>query len=279
MITTSVGFIGSGPGVWIFAVRFDTGVLVWKSKVTDYIWAVVTDSPLIYDGYAYFGTSSSEPSKPYIQPDQPCCSFVGTFYSYKISNGQLRWSTPMIPSKYYGFGNSSGMGNYSGCGIWGSTPALGSDNDIYFGTGEFCSTPNNVSACNIANPLNQSCVPADIHMDSIIRININTGVVMNSFRTNAADTWNIACYFNALGIPLPGCVSLDIAFDFDITTIQYSKKTKTVYAGSKSGYKWSFTQNLTYRWTKLLVEGGSVGGYSWQGALRDDKKFPSGFSG
>jgi hypothetical protein len=88
-----------------------------------------------------------------------------------------------------------------------------------------------------------------------------------------ADIWNTAYYFNELGIRFPGCVLIDIAYDFDITTIQYSKKTKTVNANSKSSYKWSFTQNLTYGWAKLLVDGGLIGGYSWQGALRDENNF------
>jgi polyvinyl alcohol dehydrogenase (cytochrome) len=267
MATTNIGSLlaNGGPGTWVFAVRFDDGSLAWKSQVTNFSWAIITDSPLLYRGHVYFGISSTETSEVYLDPGAECCKFVGTFYKYKVSNGELIWATEMIPPYL------QGVGKFAGCGIWGSTPALGADNDVYFGTGELYSTPANVSACSTANPLNQSCVPAAIHLDSVIRVDLTTGAIRNSFRAMASDTWNIACLLNQEGIPFPGCVSVAIAYDFDITAIQYSKKTNTVYAGSKSGYKWGFTQNLTYRWAKAIVPGSEIGGYSWQGALRDDK--------
>jgi polyvinyl alcohol dehydrogenase (cytochrome) len=262
MATSNLKFLGPSGGSWVFGVRLSDGVMVWKTVVSNNIWSLVSQSVLIAKGRVYLGISSSESSRPYIYPNETQYNFTGTFYSFNATNGQLLWSISMIPAKYAGM-------NYSGAGIWGSTPALGLANDIYFGTGELNSAPDNVTACSNANPLNTSCVPPDVLFDSIVRVNMYTGQIMNTFRTSAADTWNLACYFDQIGIPLPGCSTLSFAYDYDVTTIQVSSKTGNVYAGSKSGFKWAFTQNLTYRWSQLAVAGSIIGGYSWQGALRD----------
>lgn len=251
-------------GTWIFAVDFHTGALVWKSVVSPNNWTLVTQSPMIEDGYIYVGISSAEAAAPYVTPNAPCCQNTGTFYKFRARDGHLMWSTPVIPDGLRGYGK------YSGAGIWGSTPVI-VGNRIYVGTGQLSKVPDEAAACILANPKNASCIHSSVHFDSVVGFNKHTGAIEVSFRASPADIWNVACLF---GGALPGCQCLGVCdYDYDITTLMYSKSQDTIFASSKSGFVFALTRDLRLLWTDQAVNGSASGGIVWQNALRD-ARFP-----
>jgi len=257
--TSSIkNLLAPGVGAWIFATRLLTGELVWKTLVSDFAWTIMTQSPLIHNGIIYIGTSSGEAAAP-LQPGYNCCSFVGGMGAYYASNGQKIWFEPNAPLEI------TGPGKYSGMAVWGSTPIIVGD-DIYFGTGQLYSVPPEAANCINANPLNGSCIDSRLMTDSVVRRDRNTGALKGFTRLTVADVWNIACFLR-----LPACQTPAAAYDFDITSVTYSKKTDTLYAGSKSGFIWSFERDLKIRWGQQEVQGSTAGGFVWQLALSDDE--------
>src|SRR6478735_3358043 len=67
--------IGSG-GATLYAVDKDNGDLKWKTTLDDHPLAVVTQSPVVYDGKIFIGVSSQEEGAARL--GHACCTFRGS---------------------------------------------------------------------------------------------------------------------------------------------------------------------------------------------------------
>src|SRR5437870_2347925 len=63
-------------GANVISVDRETGTLRWMTQVGTHPAAVITGSPVVFDGVVYIGVSSSEEGLA-TDPAYPCCSFRG----------------------------------------------------------------------------------------------------------------------------------------------------------------------------------------------------------
>jgi len=70
-------------GANVISVDRESGTLRWMTKVDNHAAAIITGSPVVFDGVVYVGVSSSEEGLA-TDPAYPCC---------KLSVGVLSRST------------------------------------------------------------------------------------------------------------------------------------------------------------------------------------------
>src|SRR5712691_8747230 len=63
-------------GANVMSVDRESGTLRWMTQVDDHPAAIITGSPIVFDGVVYIGVSSSEETLA-LDPTYPCCSFRG----------------------------------------------------------------------------------------------------------------------------------------------------------------------------------------------------------
>jgi len=247
-----------GVGCWMLALNFTDGSLVWRTQLSTDTFSIVTGSPNLEGNSIYVGLSSTESGAILTVPGYNCCHTSGRVLSVDTTTGHINWNTPSIPD------DLRGVGLYSGAAVWMSGMPIFGDY-LYFGTGQLYQVPSAVSACYVANPLNQSCADRRVLFDSIVKVNKHTGAIAASFRASAADVWNIACVLTFL----PGCQPVP-ALDYDITDVIISAFHRRVFATSKSGFFWVFDLDLNYITTTSLIQGNSNGGgYEWEQAYQE----------
>lgn len=254
-----------GPAYSV-ALERATGALVWRTKLDNHPWAQLTMSPTIENGIVYQGVSSLEELAA-AYPDYPCCSFAGSMNALNADTGAIIWKTSMIPAE------DVGVGKYAGCSVWGSSPPVDANN-VYIATGNLYTVPDNVAECVtqctehpetcVGKP---TCVPENIHFDSILALNKATGEIVWSRRLETADAWTVACLF---GLPTNCPIPTGPDFDFAQAPIIFGKDGLIV--GQKSGVVWGLNR-LTgeVRWSNAVDQGGVSGGFMWGGSLSTDK--------
>lgn len=253
-----------GVGAWIFAVFFRTGNLIWKTKITNDRWAVVTSSPQIKSGFVYAATSSIESGAVLSNASYNCCETGSSLYELRLSTGRIVKEYPIIPKDLVG------PGKYSGAMVWGQFVIQG--RHLYLGTGQLYATPQSVADCSNNNPNNASCVDPRVPLDSVLKFRLsqglpNVGGLVARFSSLAADTWNVGCLLG-----LRQCQNLGgAAYDFDMTNIMISKKTKSIFSISKMGVLYRLDMNLNKIWSRQLINGSISGGYVYSGVLIDHK--------
>ena len=265
ILFVTAGIIGNrtGYGTWLVAVDFYTTDLVWKTQLSSSIWTTGTSNPLVVDGFVYVGLSSSE-SAGVLTPGHVCCETVSKMLEVRLRNGDITMTVPSFPLEL------SGVGKYSGGSIWGQL-AYHKDH-LYYGTGQLYQAPNASAECAAANPQNTSCVPPLVRFDSIIKLEVargrpGRGGIVASVRTQASDTWNVACLITSI----PGCQP-GPALDYDVTNLIISVDTNQLFGTAKSGVVWALDlDTLALNWIDFTVQGYIYGGYIYQGALRDNK--------
>src|SRR6266404_8506977 len=75
-------------GANVIAVDRRTGMLRWITQVEAHPAAIITGSPVVFDGVIYIGVSSSEESLA-TNPAYPCCSFRGSVVALDAKNGAI----------------------------------------------------------------------------------------------------------------------------------------------------------------------------------------------
>jgi len=110
------------------AVDRESGTLRWMTQVDPHPAAIITGSPVIFDGVVYIGVSSSEETLA-LDPTYPCCSFRGSLVALNEKTGAILWKTFDMPD------NGGHVGGYSGGAIW-QPPAIDAKRGTLFvGTG------------------------------------------------------------------------------------------------------------------------------------------------
>jgi len=190
----------------------------------------------------YVGTSSLEEGLSIEQ----CCTFRGSFSKLDACSGKILWQTFMLPD------NNNKIGEYAGAAIWGSSPSIDvSRNHVYIATGNLYSVPLNISQCqekenNQTVPTHpDECVEPDIHSESILALDLESGKIKWFHQLGGYDVWFLAC--NNLSTPnCPPGPNPDA--DFGEAPLMLSiKRNKTkidiVAAVQKSGFAWALDRN------------------------------------
>jgi polyvinyl alcohol dehydrogenase (cytochrome) len=249
-------------GANVIAVDRESGTLRWMTQVDPHPAAIITGSPVIFDGVVYIGVSSSEESLA-LDPTYPCCSFRGSLVALNEKNGAILWKTFDMPD------NGGHTGGYSGGAIW-QPPAIDAKRGTLFvGTGNNYTAPANVEACQNATPL-ANCVAADDFFDTALALDLKTGAIKWSRMLQSFDTWTVACILPG-GATNPNC-PVATSPDFDLGGSGPNLLENIVGFGQKSGIYWALNpDNGNIVWSTPVGPGSSLGGIEW-GTATDTKR-------
>src|SRR3981189_549555 len=172
-------------GANVSAVDRKTGALRWIKQVESHPAAVITGSPVVFDGVLYIGVSSSEETLA-TNPAYPCCSFRGSVVALDAKSGAMLWKTFDMPD------NGGRTDQYSGGAVW-QPPAIDPKRGtLFIGTGNNYKVPAEVQACQNATPT-ANCAAADDFFDTALSLDLKTGQIKWAKRLQGNDTWTLSC--------------------------------------------------------------------------------------
>jgi polyvinyl alcohol dehydrogenase (cytochrome) len=244
-------------GANVISVDRETGTLRWMTKVDNHPAAIITGSPVVFDGVVYIGVSSIEEALA-ADPTYPCCSFRGSVVALDEKNGAMLWKTFDMPD------NGGQPGGYSGGAVW-QPPAIDPKRGTLFaGTGNNYTTPADVEACQKATPT-ANCAAADDFFDTALALDLKSGWIKWSKRLQGIDTFTGACGFGPANpasgnpnCPVPGSP------DFDFGGAGPNLVGNIVGFGQKSGIFWALNpDNGNIVWSTPVGPGASLGGIEW----------------
>jgi polyvinyl alcohol dehydrogenase (cytochrome) len=149
-------------GANVIALDRHTGTLRWVTQVDTHPAAIITGSPVVFNGIVYIGVSSNEESLA-LDPAYPCCSFRGSIVALDAKTGTLLWKTFDMPD------NGGRTDQYSGGAVWQS-PAIDPKRGLlYVGTGNNYTAPQSVEDCQNASP-SGNCAAGDDLFDTALAL-------------------------------------------------------------------------------------------------------------
>jgi polyvinyl alcohol dehydrogenase (cytochrome) len=248
-------------GANVISVDRESGARRWITQVDTHPAAIITGSPVVFNGVVYIGVSSNEESLA-TNPAYPCCSFRGSLVALDAKTGQMLWKTFDMPE------NGSQPGGYSGGAIW-QPPAIDSKRDTLFvGTGNNYTAPADVEACQKATPT-ANCAAPDDFFDTALALDLKTGQIKWAKRLQGFDTWTVACFLPS-GTN-PNC-PVPTSQDFDLGGAGPNLVGNIVGFGQKSGIYWALNpDNGSIVWSTPVGPGSSLGGIEW-GTATDGKR-------
>ena len=240
-------------GANIISVDRESGTLRWMTQVDTHPAAVITGSPVVFDGVVYVGVSSSEETLA-LDPAYPCCSFRGSIVALDAKNGAMLWKTFDMPD------NGGRPGGYSGGAVW-QPPAIDPKRGtLFIGTGNNYTAPADVEACQNATPT-ANCAAADDFFDTALALNLKTGQIKWAKRLQGFDTWTLACHLppgTNPNCPVPSSP------DFDLGGSGPNLVGNIVGFGQKSGIFWALNADSgNIVWSTPVGPGASLGGIEW----------------
>lgn len=235
-------------GAVLFTVDKRTGQALWHTNLDTHPAAIVSSSPVVYQGTIYVGVSSDEEDLA-TAPGYPCCSFRGSVVALDAATGRIRWQTHTVPT------------GYAGGAVWGSSPMIDPRNNLlYVGTGNNYSAPPGVCA----EPGQTGCTPpaAADHADSILALDRTTGALRWATSTMSADVFTDLCGSH----PAAAC-GPDFDFGSDPNLIELGGGRQLIGIGQKSGVYWALDPNTgAVVWHTQVGPGSALGGIEYSSA-------------
>ncbi|MEU7023840.1 PQQ-binding-like beta-propeller repeat protein [Streptomyces sp. NPDC046203] len=261
-------YIGDTSGAHLLAINATTGTLRWSTQVDSHPYAILTQSPVVYDGVVYQGVSSRE-SELGLNADFKCCTFRGSANAIDAETGKVLWRHYTVPE------NGGQTGGYSGGAIWG-TPAIDpKTKTVYFTTGQNYNVPQSVNDCQNAGNKPYECHASDNHIDSVLALDMRNGAFKWTSGARLFDAFNTGCI---PGFPPNNCPAnpgpdYDFGEGAHLFTINVKgKKRSVIGAGQKSGEYWLLDATTgEVVWSAALAPGGNLGGIQW-GTATDGKR-------
>ena len=83
---------------FVYAVKTETGELIWKKQLDDHPLAIITGTPKLVDGTLYVAVSGGEEEVAAGNPMYKCCTLRGSMVALDVKNGgEQLWKTYIIP--------------------------------------------------------------------------------------------------------------------------------------------------------------------------------------
>ena len=248
-------------GANVISIDQKTGTLRWITKVDTHPAAVITGSPVVFEGVVYVGISSIEEGLA-LNAAYPCCSFRGSIVALDVKTGRMLWKTFDMPE------NGGRTDGYSGGAVW-QPPAIDPKRgSLFIGTGNNYTAPPDVEACQNANPT-ANCAAADDFFDTALALDLKTGRIKWARKLQGFDTWTVACLLppgTNPNCPVPS------SRDFDLGGAGPNLLGNIVGFGQKSGIYWALNpDNGNIVWSTPVGPGGPLGGIEW-GTATDGKR-------
>ncbi|WP_378740841.1 PQQ-binding-like beta-propeller repeat protein [Nocardia brasiliensis] len=196
----------------MWALDAKTGALRWVRQLDDHDYAIITGSPLVFEGRVYVGVSSQELGAA-THDAYPCCTFRGSMVALDAATGDVQWKYYTIPQPQ----PTGGKPDFapSGAPIWSSPTIDVNSRTLYYTSG---------------NPYSGYPEGAE----AIGALDIDTGTARWVRRMTPGDPpWNGRC-----AVPPPGGNCPDPGHDFDFgsqANIFSIDGRMVVGAGQKSG--------------------------------------------
>ena len=248
-------------GANVMAVDRETGKLRWITQVESHPAAIITGSPVVFDGVVYIGVSSSEEALA-TNPDYPCCSFRGSVVALDAKTGAKLWKTFNMPD------NGGRTDQYSGGAVWQPPVIDPKRGTLFIGTGNNYTVPPDVVACQNADPT-ANCAAPDDFFDAALALDVKTGQIKWGKKLQGNDTWTVACITSSgtnPNCPVPSSP------DFDLGGAGPNLVGNIVGFGQKSGIYWALNpDNGNIVWSTPVGPGGPLGGIEW-GTATDGKR-------
>lgn len=129
------------------------------------------------------------------QPAAQYCTFRGNLVKLNVRSGAIIWKTDTL------LDNGGRLGGYSGAAIWGSSPAIDiARGHVYVGTGNLYLALPEVLKCQEAQnnrttppAVPDQCFGKDIHFDSILALDLNSGKIAWATQLGGYDVFTFAC--------------------------------------------------------------------------------------
>jgi polyvinyl alcohol dehydrogenase (cytochrome) len=264
--TLYLGTQSTASGAYLLAIDTRDGTLKWKTQVDPHPLAIDTSSPVVVNGVVYTGVASLEENAA-AAPAYPCCSFRGSALAINATTGDIIWRHYTAPS------------GYAGASVWGSSviPDV-TRQTLYITTGNNYTTPTapEFQACvrgqTLTDAVVAGCLSPDDEVDSVVALDLKTGVVRWVHRMWTQDDWNVACLVGfAAGqgnCPNPEGPDFDFASGANLLDIQTAHGKQTILgAGQKSGtYSALDPDTGKLLWATSVGPGSSLGGMEWGSA-------------
>ena len=264
-------FIGTQANALLLAIDKRDGSLIDLVQISKHPFAVITQSPTIWQGTVFVGSSSLEEGVAAVYPGYVCCSFIGSMNALTLKNESftLLWSQSMIP-----------LGSkFSGAAVWGPQPAIDpTRNQVFIATGNVYSTPPEYDAClnktnnssiSLQGNMTDPCVPQNVYQESVIAFDAATGRINWVHELTPLDAWNLACIVTQINpLNCPPSPGLDADFGMAPSFVPASESTPfgkdTLVVGQKNGILYAISaQTGDLFWATVTSPDGEVGGLIW----------------
>ena len=235
----------------IWALRVQTGKVVWSARVDEHVGAKITAAPLLVDGRLFVPVSSDEEGRA-INPHYACCTFRGSVVALDVKTGKQVWKTYTIPEAARKVGtNPIGVDvlGPSGASVWSTPTADLKRRAIYIGTG------------------NSYAEPADPNSDAVIAFDMATGKRLWSRQLTPSDRWNCACLVKEVQ-NCPVKAGDDYDFGSPPMLVPKGNGRDLLIIGQKSGMIHALDPDSQGQivWQTRIGKGGPLGGIEWGGA-------------
>jgi polyvinyl alcohol dehydrogenase (cytochrome) len=235
----------------VYAVDAGTGELLWKTKADDSPIARVTGSPAFHNGRLYVPVASGEETAG-ATSNYECCRFRGSLVALNGATGKQMWKTYTIaeearPTKKNSVGTQ--LWGPSGSPIWTAPTIDVARNAVYVTTGDNYSDPPTPTS------------------DAFMAFDLDSGKILWSRQTLAADAWNGACIRDDT-TNCPDSRGPDFDFASPPILITLSGGRRALVAGQKSGVVHAVDPDRqgAVLWQVRLGKGGINGGIQWGSA-------------
>jgi polyvinyl alcohol dehydrogenase (cytochrome) len=241
----------------VYAVDAKSGKMFWKQAVKDHTVGTITGSPTLHDGRLYVPMSSTEVVSA-MDGNYGCCTFRGGVTALDAKDGQKLWRmhTTDVPKETGK--NKNGASNFgpSGAPVWSSPTVDAKRALLYIGTGENYSSPANDKS------------------DSIIALDLKSGIIRWVRQMISGDAWNASCgrqaHNNNINCPKEDGPDLD--FGAPPILVKTADGRDIILAGQKSGMIYALDPDANGKtlWQQRAGMGGYNGGIHW-GMASDGK--------
>jgi len=243
---------------WFYAVRAETGELLWKQHVESHDSTRLTAAAIVHDGVAYVPVSSWEEARAG-DPTYACCTFRGSVVALRVRDGAQLWKTYLsdVPKPIGKNASNALRFGPSGVGVWATPTVDAKRRLLYVTTGDAYTEP------------------ASSTSDAVLALDLRDGSIAWKKQITENDVYNGSCRSAAANCPQGAGPDYD--FGSSAILLDSEGERELLLAGQKSGIVFALdpTKRGEIVWQTRIGKGGTNGGIEWGMATDGDVVYAS----